>query len=133
MTFNIWPLNIWILQLFLLAVGVGLALVSYNGIAKSWSKAGGILVAALIFWLFVVIAFFKVSELGLLAFLSKVIRNNFFDTKRKFQTNYSKEDRTEILIKESKEKAKKGEVVIKEKTRTFDHGKIDAIEKEGLL
>lgn len=133
MTFNIWPLNIWILQLFLMAVGIGLALVSFNALSKNWSKAIWILVAIVIVGIFAIIAFFKISELGLLAFLSKIIRNNFFDVKKKFQNNYNKENKTDILLKEAKEKSKKSDVIIKAKKRSFDSSKVDDIEKGGFI
>jgi hypothetical protein len=42
------------------------------------------------------------SELGLLAFIAKMIRNNFFDTNKKFQVNYEKQNHLDILIKEAK-------------------------------
>ncbi len=133
MNFNIGPLNIGIIQLFLLAVGIGLALVAFNAFAKKGSKPLGILVAIIIFLIFVVVAFFKVSELWLLWFFSKLIRNNFFDTNKKFQNNYTKENKTEILLQETKEKAKEWEVIIKEKARTFDRKKVDDIEKGGFI
>lgn len=133
MNFNIGPLNIGILQLFLLAIGAGISLVAFNALAKDDAKLAGILVALLIFSIFVIIAFFKISELGLLGFISKMIRNNFFDVNKKFQNNYNKENKIEILIKETKEKAKKWEVIVKEKQRIFDSNKVDRIEKDGFI
>ncbi len=133
MNFNIWPLNIWILQLFLLAIGVGVSLVTFNALAKEGAKFAGILLAIFVFLIFVVIAFFKVSELGLIGFLSKIIRNNFFDTNKKYQNNFDRHNKIDILLKETKEKSKEWEVIIKEKTRTFDNKKIDAIEKDGFI
>ena len=52
--------------------------------------------------IFVAIAFFKISELSLVPFAANMIRNNFFDTKKKFQENYTRENPVDILIKENK-------------------------------
>jgi ABC-type nickel/cobalt efflux system permease component RcnA len=63
MTFSIGPLNISVVQLFVLAVGVALALAAFNGFSKSGSKVVGIFIAIIVLIIFIVIAFFKVSEL----------------------------------------------------------------------
>ena len=63
MTFSIGPLNISVVQLFLLALGVAMALAAFNGFSKSGSKALGLFVAIIIIIIFIVIAFFKVSEM----------------------------------------------------------------------
>lgn len=52
--------------------------------------------------IFIAIAFFKISELPLIPFIAKMIRNNFFDTKRKFQENYTRENPVDIAIKQSR-------------------------------
>jgi len=61
-----------------------------------------------------VIAFFKISELGLIAFIAKMVRNNFFDTTKKFQINYEKHNPTEIKIKEAKSEEEKAVIENKE-------------------
>jgi len=63
--------------------------------------------------IFIVIAFFSISELGLIAFIAKLVRNNFFDTTKKFQINYEKQDPTKIKIKEAK--SEEGKAVIENK------------------
>jgi hypothetical protein len=50
---------------------------------------------------FLVIAFFKISELSLLPFIAKLWRNRFLDTTKKTQTNDNKIDPLEILVKTS--------------------------------
>jgi hypothetical protein len=50
-----------------------------------------------------VIAFFNVSELSLLAFIAKKIKDNFLDVQKKFQSNYTKIDPTEITIQKAKQ------------------------------
>jgi len=63
MTFSIGPLNINVVQMFILALGVALALAAFNGFSKSGSKLLGIFIAIIIIIIFIVMAFFKVSEL----------------------------------------------------------------------
>ncbi|HMS90974.1 MAG TPA: hypothetical protein PKC87_02045 [Candidatus Absconditabacterales bacterium] len=131
MTFSIGPLNISIVQLFVLALGVALALAAFNGFSKGGSKVIGIFLAILILIIFLVIAFFKVSELGLLAYLAKLIRNNFFDAKKKFQINYEKKSPLDIMIQESKTKEEKQ--IIEQKKNIFDEQHVTDIEKKGLI
>jgi hypothetical protein len=57
----------------------------------------------LVFLIFVVIAFFQVSELSLLAFIAKKIKDVFLDVQEKFQVNYTKFNPTEIMIQKSKQ------------------------------
>ena len=78
MNFAIGPFNVSIIQLFILAIGVAIAFVVFNKFAQS-SKAAAVIFAILVFLIFVVIAFFEVSELNLLSFIMKFIQNNFFD------------------------------------------------------
>ncbi|MCX6823727.1 MAG: hypothetical protein NT085_01235 [candidate division SR1 bacterium] len=131
MTFSIGPLSINVIQLFILALGIALALATFNGISKSGSKILGISLAIIIIIIFIVIAFFKVSELGLLAYLSKLVRNNFFDAKKKYQVNYEKKNPLDIMIQESKTKEEKQ--IIETKESTFDQKHVSDIEKKGLI
>jgi hypothetical protein len=50
-----------------------------------------------------VIAFFNISELNLLAFLAKKIKDSFLDVPKKFQVNYTKTDPIELTIAKSKQ------------------------------
>ncbi len=131
MTFSIGPLNISIIQMFVLALWVALALAAFNAFWKSWSKVVGIFVAVVIIIITIVIAFFKVSELWLLAYLAKLIRNNFFDAKKKFQVNYEKNNPLDIMIQESKDKEEKQ--IIEQKENTFDQQHLTDIEKKWLI
>lgn len=131
MTFSIGPLTINIVQMFVLAVGVALALAAFNGLSKSWSKALGILVAILIIVVFIVLAFFKISELWLMAYIAKLVRNNFFDTKKKFQVNYDKKSPLDISVQESKTKEEKQ--IIEQKENKFDKNILNDIEKKWLI
>ncbi len=131
MTFSIGPLNISIIQMFVLALWVALALAAFNAFWKSWSKVVGIFVAVIIIIITIVIAFFKVSELWLLAYLAKLIRNNFFDAKKKFQVNYEKNNPLDIMIQESKDNEEKQ--IIEQKENTFDQQHLTDIEKKWLI
>ncbi len=131
MTFSIWPLTISIVQMFIIAVWVSLALAAFNAFWKSWSKAIGLFVAIIIIIITLIITFFKVSELSLLPYISKLIRNNFFDAKKKFQVNYEKKNPIDIMIQEAKSKEEKQ--IIEQKESTFDQQSIADIEKKGLI
>lgn len=131
MTFNIGPLTISVVQLFILALWVALALVAFNGISKSGSKALGLLFAIIILIIFLVIAFFKVSELSLLPYIAKLIRNGFFDARKKYQVNYEKKNPIDVIIEESKTKEEKR--TIEQKDKSFDQQKLKDIEKKWLI
>ena len=131
MTFTIGPLSISIVQLFILALWVALALSAFNSFWQAWSKLVGILVAIIIIIITIIIAFFKVSELWLLAYIAKLIRNNFFDAKKKFQVNYDKNNPIDIMIQESKTKDEKQ--IIEQKESTFDQQHLTDIEKKWLI
>ncbi|MCX6825335.1 MAG: hypothetical protein NTY80_03855 [candidate division SR1 bacterium] len=131
MSFTIGPLNISIVQMFILALGVALALAAFNGLSKSGSKILGAFVAIIIIIIFIIVAFFNVSELGLLAYLAKLIRNGFFDTKKKFQVNYEKKNPLDIVIQEAKTEEEKQ--IIEQKEKGFDQKHLTDIEKKGLI
>ena len=63
LTFSIGPLSISIVQMFVLAVGVSLALAAFNMFTNSGSKFFGILVAIIVLIITIIIAFFNMSEL----------------------------------------------------------------------
>lgn len=131
LTFQIGPISLSIVQLFLLAIWVAASMGVFNSFSKSWSKAVGIFFAAIIFIIFVIIAFFKISELGLVAFIAKMIRNNFFDTTKKFQINYEKENKMEVILKEIKSHEEKK--LIEQKESKYDQESLDRLEKWGLI
>jgi hypothetical protein len=131
MTFTIGPLTISIIQLFIMAVGIAIALAVFNTFAKAGSKIIGIFLAVLILLLFIIIVFFKVSELSLIPFLAKMARNSFFDTKKKFQENYYKENPLDVLLQETR--AKEEKQVIEYKSGKMNKQKIADIEKSGLI
>ncbi len=131
MTFQIGPISISIIQLFLLATGIGLALVAFNAVSKSSGKGLATMVAIPILAIFLIIAFFKISELSLLPYIAKVIRNVFFDITKKFQINYTKNNPTDVLIKKIRETEKKQK--IEQKQNKFDKQMVEDIEKWWLI
>ncbi|MFZ2150882.1 MAG: hypothetical protein WAZ12_03830 [Candidatus Absconditicoccaceae bacterium] len=132
MSFQIGPLTISVIQLFILAIGVAISLTLFNAASKSGSKAFGIIIALIVLIIFIIIAFFKVSELGLLAFIAKLLRNNIFDATKKYQNDYPRNDKIEIEIKELKE-GKQTQKIDYKLDKNFDKKKIEDIEKSGLI
>ena len=69
---------------------------------KDNGTAWALIVSVPILIIFIVLAFFKISEMWMLEYLAKIFRNKFFDVQKKFQVNYEKNSDTEIAIKEAK-------------------------------
>ena len=66
-----------------------------------------------------------------MAYIAKLVRNNFFDAKKKFQVNYDKNNSLDISIAEAKTKEEKQ--IIEQKENTFDKKILTDIEKKGLI
>ena len=77
-----------------------------------------------------VIAFFNVSELNLMAFIAKKIKDNFLDVPKKFQVNFTKTNPVELTIAKSKQEKWKQRIEIKE---WLDIDKVSEIEKWWIL
>lgn len=118
------------IQLIILAVGVVFALWVFSTFSNADAKWTWLVLAILIFLIFVVIAFFQISELNLLAFIAKKIKDTFLDVQKKFQVNYTKHNPTEITIAKSKQEKWKQRIEIKE---WFDTAKVSEIEKWWIL
>ena len=102
MTLNLGPVSVTIIQLFLLAVWVWLALAIFKAASQSGSTAAGIVFAVPVLAIFIVMAFFKVSEMWLLEYIAKLIRNKIYDVPQKFQINFEKENPVDLMIKNLK-------------------------------
>lgn len=131
MTLNLGPISLSIVQLFLVAVWVGLALAVFKAGSKSWSSVVGVIFAIPVLLIFLLIAFFKVSEMGLLEYIAKLFRNRFFDTTKKYQNNFGKLNQTEILIKEFRQEEKKQK--IEQKDWKIDETMLEDIKKWWLM
>ena len=95
--FSIMWFSISFVQLIVLAIGTVFALWAFSAFSNSGAKWVWVVLAIIIFLIFMVIAFFNVSELNLPAFIAKKIKDNFLDVPKKFQSNYTKIDPTEWL------------------------------------
>jgi hypothetical protein len=131
MTLNLGPVSVTIIQLFLLAVWVWLALAIFKAASQSGSTAAGIVFAVPVLAIFIVMAFFKVSEMWLLEYIAKLIRNKIYDVPQKFQINFEKENPVDLMIKKSKIEEKKQ--VIEQKDGKISKDLLKQIEKGGLL
>lgn len=124
LTFPIGPFTVSIIQLFIIAIWVALALVTFSKFQESSKVVWGIF-AVIIAIIFLVIAFFNVSELNILAFTVKFIQDHFFDTTEKFQTNYNKPNKTELTIKRFKTEDGKQKIDYKTEINFDDMDKLD--------
>ncbi len=131
MTLNLGPVSVTIIQLFLLAVWVWLALAIFKAASQSGSTVAGIVFAVPVLAIFIVMAFFKVSEMWLLEYIAKLIRNKIYDVPQKFQINFEKENPVDLMIKKSKIEEKKQ--VIEQKDGKISKDLLKQIEKGGLL
>ena len=128
--FSVMGFSVSFVQLIILAIGIVFALWVFSTFSNAWSKWTGLVIGVLIFLIFVVIAFFQISELNLLAFIAKKIKDTFLDVQKKFQVNYAKYNPTEITIAKSKQEKWKQRIEIKE---WFDSTKVIEIEKWWIL
>jgi len=122
--------SISFVQLIIMAVWVFFALWIFSTCNQAWARWAWAVFAIIVFLLFAVIAFFNISELSLLAFIAKKIKDWFLDVSKKFQINYTKDDPTEITIARSKQEKWKQRIEIKE---DLDLDKLSQIEKWGIL
>jgi predicted transcriptional regulator YheO len=91
----------------------------------------GAILAIPLFIIFVIIAFFEVSEMGLIQFLAKLVKTYFFDTPKKFQVNYSRINQMQVNIQEFLSKQQKKIIDIKE--HALDEKIAKKLKNKGLL
>ena len=132
LSFNIGPFRITLIQLILLAIWAAWTLAVINWLLKNWFNT----VIAVIFWspiffVFFVIAFFKISELSLIPFIAKMLRTHFFDVTKKYQCNFPKINKTEIILHKRKYQDKKEE--IKQKYTNVNQELLDKMENDSLV
>jgi len=128
--FSILWFSVSFIQLIILSIGAVFSLGTFSTFSNSGAKGLWIFLAILIFMIFIIIAFFRVSELNLLAFIAKKIKDYFLDVPKRYQMNYEKLDPIEILIAKSKQEKWKQRIEIKEE---LDVSKLNDIEKWWLL
>ena len=123
MNLSLWPININLIQLFILAWWMAITLGLWNAVVKAtWQKVVATILASPIMIIFLVITFFRYSELTLIPFVSKLIRTYFLDETKKYQVNYAKVDKNELAIKILKSWEKKQ--IVESKERNFDEDKL---------
>ena len=122
--------SITFIQLIILAIWIVFALWTFSAFSNAEAKWLWIVCAIIVFIIFLVIAFFNVSELNLLAFIAKKIKDNFLDVAKKFQVNYLKHDPVEVTIAKAKQEKWKQRIEIKE---WLDINKVSELEKWGIL
>lgn len=134
MTFTIGPLTIGIVQLFILALWVAGSFAIANYLIKAGNhKIIAIAAASPLTLIACAIAFFEVSEMGLLEFLAKMARTHFFDTTTKFQVNINKPDQTDLLIKKSHTEEKTQRISFKTQKGILSDDTDEKIRDSGLL
>lgn len=133
MNFQIGPLNVSLVQLIVLAVGMALALVIWNAMVRGGAgRATAAVFAIPVFIIFIVIAFFNVSEMGLVQFIAKLVRTNMLDTPRKFQEDYERIDPVDVALKmaKSNDNGKKTNI---RKDDTVDENKLEKLKKDTIF
>ena len=100
-------------QMFIMAVGIVIALGTFSSLSKSNAKELGLVLAIIIFCVFAFVTFFKISEMNLLEFIAKKVRDLFLDTTKKFQINFTKTHPTDVTIAKSRSKEGKQKIEIK--------------------
>jgi len=128
--FSVMGFSVNFIQLIILAIWTVFSLWAFSTFSNSGAKWLGVFFAIIIFLIFAIIAFFKVSELNLLAFIAKKIKDNFLDVPKKFQMNYTKLDPIEIIIAKSRQEKWKQRIEIKE---WLDTSKVTEFEKWWIL
>lgn len=132
LTFTRGPITVSIVQLFILAVWWALMLAIFNNLTKQWfTKLSAFVFSSPALGVAAIIAFFKISELTLIPFFSKIIRTYFLDTTKKFQVNFPKPHIVDILVKKNQHKEKIEE--IKQKTTPINEILLEKIKKESLF
>ena len=128
--FSVMGFSISFIQLIILAIWAVFALWAFSTFSNSDAKWVWIVFAVIIFLIFIVIAFFNVSELNLLAFIEKKVKDLFLDVPKKFQVNYTKLNPTEVIIAKSRQEKWKKRIEIKEE---LDMSKLNEIENWWIL
>jgi hypothetical protein len=130
--FTIGPFTVSLIQMLVVAIGVGISLAMWNGLVKNGSdKLIAAILTAPIALIFGVIAFFEISELPLIPFVAKLIQTYILDEPRKFQIMIHKEDPVHIHLKQMS-KMDPDKQITENKT-SIDLDKWASIEKQDIL
>lgn len=128
LNFTFWPFKISFVQLILLAIWAAWTLWLTNRLIQSWfNQVVAIVFSLPILVVFMIIAFFNISELWLIPFLCKMIRTHVLDVTKKYQQTFAKISFFDILISKRRNKEKKEE--IKKKTNAVNKELLEKMEK----
>jgi hypothetical protein len=126
MSVTLGPASISLVQLLILALGIGLSLWVWNNLTtNNMDKGIAFFLVLPILIIFVFIAFFKYSELTLVPFIAKMIRTYFLNTTLKFQIPRDKVD--PIAITYAKIKKVDHEQVYIKKQFMIDNESLDKL------
>jgi hypothetical protein len=128
MSVTIGPASISVVQLMILAIGLGMTLGVWNTLYKGGTSRGVAFAIALpIFLICVFVAFFKQSELTLLPFIAKLVRTYFLDATQKRQVNRDKPDPKAIALAKSRKEEQ--QVIIEQKWLVMDKRGLDTLNR----
>ena len=97
MNIQLGPFNVTMIQLFIIAWWTALSLSIWQTLVKHWlDKITAFIFILPIVLLTLFIAFFKISELSLIPFITKLLRTYFFDTPVKKYTTFKEVDPIEV-------------------------------------
>ena len=100
---RVWPFELKLWQFLVILMGATLGWVVYSKFARDPAgKTMGMILGWVIFLIFLFIALFNVSQLSLIPFVVKKIKDNFLDTTKKYQVTYPKIDEIDLAISEAK-------------------------------
>lgn len=134
MNFTIGPLTVGLWQLFILVVWVAGSFAIANYFIKQWqNKIVAIAFASPLTLIAFAIAFFEVSEMGLIEFLAKMIRTHFFDATTKFQVNVEKPDKIDLLLKEIHSEEQIQKISFKSSKSLLSSDENEKVRESGLL
>lgn len=131
MNISLGPITITMVQLVLLAIWAVICFAIWQSLNSQWIWTVPALILVLpVAIIFLIVTFFKMSELPLVPFLAKLIRTYFFDSIRKFQTCRTSVDPEKVLICKVKSQAPVKKIETKRNSPISENKeKLDKIEQ----
>lgn len=115
------PVDLSIIQLGLLGLWATVSMLVWKSlIGAGLGKAMSFVLVLPVIILFLVVTFFRFSEMNLLEFVAKLLRTNFFDSPKKYQVNYKKVDPVKVKIQKLKKSDKSKKIEKKKWIRKKD-------------
>jgi len=125
MGMDIGPIRLKMRQMFFVAIGVGLTFAVMKPLMQ-WGlgKLPAFIIASPILIFFLILAFFRRTELNFIPFVIKMITTYIINSPRRFQKNTSGIDKSDIILKYAQSKASE-ELDIKYKNLDIEENKSD--------